>query len=89
MAACKNKKKVVRRSETPSGKSIYAERNPLEFRTERPAWSFAACDSYFWPFSIKAAGNIFWTEILPFLQSLETMTWQEILNYSNNKHHLK
>lgn len=51
MAASKSKKKTVRRSEKPLGKSA-------------------------------------WCEILPFLQSLETLTWQEILNYANNKHHL-
>ena len=88
MAAYKHNKKIVRQAETPPGKHIHIEHNPLIFRTEHPAWNFAACDISLWPFSAQAVGNIFWTEFLPFLQSLETMTWQEILNYSNNKHHM-
>ena len=88
MAAYKHNKKIVRQAETPPEKAVRSEGNPLIFITEHPAWNFAACDTSLWPFSALAAGNIFWTEILPFLQSLKTMTWQEILNYSNNKHHL-
>ncbi len=88
MAAYNCKNKIVHRAETPSGIAVFAEHNPTAFRGEHPAWNFAACDTCFWPFSLKHVGNNFWTEILPFLQSLETMTWQEILNRSNNKHHL-
>ena len=88
MAASKPKKKAVRRSEKPLGKSVATERNPLEYRTEHPAWNFATSDRLFWTFSSDTVGYAFWGEVLPFLQSLEALTWQEILNYANNKHHL-
>ena len=88
MVAYRNRNKIVKQSETPSGKAVRSDRNPLSFRAEHPAWNFASCDASLWPFSLVAVGNSFWTEILPFLQSLETMTWQEILSYSNNKHHM-
>ena len=88
MAGYNSKKKIVHRTETPSGNVICAEHNPIAFRAEYPSWNFATCDTCLWPFSMNAVGDVFWTEILPFLQSLETMTWQEILNRSNNNHHL-
>ena len=88
MAVSKRKTKLIQQHEKPSEKSIPSEYNPLAYRGEYPAWNFAACDKLLWRFSLDIVGNTFWTEILPFLQSIESMTWQEILNYSNNKHHL-
>ena len=88
MAASRNKEKIVKQAESPSGKSIPSNNNPLAYRTEHPAWNFAASDVLYWPFSQEAVNFFFWTEILPFMKSLEALTWQEILNYSNNKHHL-
>ena len=86
MAVSKNKK--VKQRENPKGKNIPDIYNPDGYIHEHPAWNFAACDNVMWSLSQENAGLTFWNEILPFMKSLEAITWQEILSKSNNKHHL-
>ena len=87
MAASKSKNKTVKQRETPKGRSIADVYNPDGYIHEHPAWNFAASDRTMWPFSQDNAGGVFWGEILPFMKSLEAMTWQEILSRANNNHH--
>lgn len=83
-----SRKKTVRQKETPKGRNIPDIYNPDGYIHEHPAWNFAACDNVMWSLSQDKAGEVFWIEILPFMKSIEAMTWQEILSHSNNKHHL-
>lgn len=74
-----------KQKEVPNGKRIIQSNDPERFYPENPAWSFANIDSKMWAFSQKHIGERFWTEILPYLQALETRTWKEIL-LTDKKH---
>lgn len=61
--------------------------NPQNFYRLCPAWSFSHSDCKMWSFCEEVLSSIYWSEIHPFLRSLETQAWGSILSNSNNKHH--
>lgn len=91
MAASKKrfKSKAIpdgKQKEIQSGKHIVQSSNPEQFYPEKPTWSFASADLEMWAFSHDHIQDRFWSEILPYFQSLEKQTWNEILlaNKKNN-----
>ncbi len=81
------KKKEIKQLEFPIGKHIAQGGDPERYYSEHPAWTFASSDQEMWAFSQKHIGKAIWEEILPFLQSLETQTWSEILVRNKKKNH--
>ena len=86
MAACKKNKKIEQR-EHPMEKDIAQERNPEQYYSKNPVWTFANSDQEMWAFSLDHIGVSIWTEILPYLKSLETKTWSEILINGKKQNH--
>lgn len=86
MAGSKRKKEI-KQKENPRGKFIAQGGNPERYYSENPAWSFANSDQEMWSFSKDHIGNLFWTEILPRLKSLESQTWNEILVRDKKQNH--
>ncbi len=86
MAASKRKKEV-KQKESPDGKHIAQAGDPERYYSENPAWTFADSDEEKWAFSLEHMGDLFWTEILPRLKSLETLTWSEILVRDKKQNH--
>lgn len=71
--------KRVFQKEMPAGRHVVQDKNPEGFLQKKPAWNFASCDKEKWAFTKEEIGDAIWTEILPFFQSMESMTWGEIL----------
>lgn len=86
MAGSKRKKEI-KQKENPREKFIAQGGNPEQYYSENPAWSFANSDQEMWAFSEEHIGNLFWTEILPRLKSLESQTWNEILVRDKKQNH--
>ena len=86
MAGSKRKKEIKQR-EVPKGKLIAQGGDPERYYSENPAWTFANSDQEMWAFSQSRTGDLFWTEILPRLKSLETQTWSEILIRDKKQNH--
>lgn len=83
----KKNQKIVKRKENPPGKKISRKEEPDAYYSEYPAWHFAFCDKDMWPFAEENAGELFWKEILPFLQNLEKRQWRDILVNSKKQNH--
>lgn len=83
MAASK-KVKQVQQATSRVAKSEY---DPSSYYSKNPAWYFSLCDTVSWTFDEPNAGDLFWSEILPFMRALEKQTWREILSRSNNNNH--
>lgn len=55
---------------------------------QRPTWVFSRSDqSGRWAFTRENVGDAVWSKILPFLRSIESQTWEEILIGANKQHH--
>lgn len=80
------RKKEVKQKEFPKERFIAQGGDPERYYSENPAWAFASSDQEMWTISREHLGDLFWTEFLPRLRSLETQTWSEILikNKKNN-----
>lgn len=78
--------KIVKQRQTPDSRVAKTTKDPDKYYDEKPAWNFVNADQTNWSFTQENVGDLIWTEILPFLKSLERMTWKEILliNKSNN-----
>lgn len=74
MAVCKRPKQ---KSEPKSREPVQVE-DPNKFYKDYPSWNFKLIDTEAWAFTESCVGDIFWGEILPRLQALETQTWSEI-----------
>lgn len=84
----KRKQKIVKQREFPSNsKKAITTENPDAYYSQKPAWNFASCDTKMWPFTKDHIGDLFWEEILPFLQNLEKMEWRDILLGAKNQNH--
>ncbi|MCD8012352.1 MAG: hypothetical protein LUG99_04140 [Lachnospiraceae bacterium] len=81
------KNKQIRQKQIPIEKSIAQSRNPEQYYTENPAWSFSNSDSQMWAFSREQIGDLIWEEILPRMKALETQTWSEILVRDRKQNH--
>lgn len=86
MAGSKRKKEVKQKV-VPNGRYIAQGGDPERYYSENPAWTFANSDQEMWAFSQSHTGDLFWTEILPRLKSLETQTWSEILIRDKKQNH--
>lgn len=84
--ATSKKKKVVQK-ENPCNARVRQIENPEAFYREYPTWSFNSCDTDMWGFTSYNVGEAFWSEILPYLRSLETRTWNDILIVAKKQNH--
>ena len=85
MAACKNK--AVKQAKQPIDRKAIAKKNPDQFYKQHPAWNFSSCDKEFWSLDAVEARLLFWDEILPRFQGLESQTWNEILVKAQKYNH--
>lgn len=53
----------------------------------RPAWNFHRCDRKYWSLADASNQALFWIEILPYLQNIETKLWREILVQDKKQNH--
>ena len=81
------KVKQVFQKEKPKDRYVGQKENPDSYYQHYPAWNFNSCDTEMWSFTEENVGNIFWKEILPFLQALEKRTWHDILVVDKKKNH--
>lgn len=81
------KKKQVKQKTSPKGKTINQGGNPENYYSLKSSWIFNSTDRAVWTFSKDNTGNLFWEEILPKLQGLESQTWGEILVNNKKENH--
>lgn len=79
--------KKVKQIQQATSRIAKSEFDPVSYYSKNPSWYFSHCDMVSWTLDENNSGNLFWSEILPFLKSLEKRTWQEILSKSNNNNH--
>lgn len=83
-----SKKKIVKQEYSPNqGKNIGRNENPDQYYSDSPSWNFKSCDRTLWSLYADESRNIFWDEILPHLQSLETQKWSDILLKAKKQNH--
>ncbi len=86
MAASK-KDRQIKYGGNPS-REIRTGANPNSIYSCTPSWNFHLCDkSGAWAFTQERLNDVFWKKVLPFLSSLESMTWNEILIGAKKEHH--
>lgn len=85
MAASKNKK--IKLTNRPSSGLPTSRENPDKFYSKKPSWNFATCDKEQWAFNEEHAGELFWKEILPRMEGLESQTWGEVLIDGKKQNH--
>ena len=85
MAACK--KKAVKQAKQPVDRKAATERDPDQFYRQHPAWNFSSCDKELWSLNAAEARLLFWDEILPRFQGLESQTWSDILVKARKYNH--
>lgn len=84
MAACKKK---VAGINLPQVKKVVQADNPNAYYDESPAWVFSTADKECWAFSEDRIGNVIWSEIIPYLQNIETQKWKDILLTAKKQNH--
>lgn len=82
-----SKKKTVVQKESPRERYVGQSVNPDNYYQEHPAWGFNSCDPEMWGFTKENVGDLFWTEVLPFLKNTEKRKWNEILIVSKKQNH--
>lgn len=87
MADFNKKIKRVKRVKEPRGNSIGQGGNPDQYYSQYPAWNFSSCDKKEWSIYSDETREIFWSEILPRIQGLETQTWGVILLDGKKQNH--
>ena len=93
------KKKQVKQKETPtkskvaSSKKVITEKNPINskdpesYYKSQPSWNFNTTDKESWAFTEDCVGDVFWSEILPKLESFEKQKWNDILVVAKKQNH--
>lgn len=85
MAASKSKK--VKQEKRPPDPHVGQVQNPIAYYSLHPAWHFSSCDTDMWRFTEADVGDVFWSEILPYLKSMETRTWGDIMVSAKKQNH--
>ncbi len=85
MVACK--KKTIKQAKQPVDRKAATERDPDRFYRQHPAWNFSSCDKELWSLNAAEARLLFWDEILPRFQGLESQTWSDILVKARKYNH--
>lgn len=80
-------KKKVKMEKVPNDKYIGQGGNPDQFYDQKPSWKFSWCDKEKWSIKEENVQKVFWDEIFPHLQNLETQKWSEILVTSKKYNH--
>lgn len=80
-------KKSIKETKTPKGNQIGQGGNPDQYYSQYPAWNFSKCDKEKWSINSNEVHKIFWNEIFPHLQGLETQTWSSILIEARKQNH--
>lgn len=78
-------KKVVKQKEQPKGKNIRHQGNPDGYYQETPSWCFNSSDAEKWV--LTRHKDLFWSELLPRLNDLESQTWDDILLKAKKHNH--
>ena len=71
----------------PQGKKVVQADDPGAYYDASPAWVFSTADKECWAFSEKRIGNVIWSEIIPYLQNIESQKWKDILLTSKKQNH--
>jgi len=80
--------KKVKRAHTPIDKEVRFGGDPDGVYKQKPSWEFTRCDQQGkWAFSKENVGVDFWEKVFPFLRSIGTQTWNQILLESKKQHH--
>lgn len=78
----------IKQAKQPKGKTIMSLPFDSEaYYSQHPSWNFNSCDTECWPLNGEPGRKYFWSEILPRLKGLESMTWEEILVKGNHQNH--
>lgn len=80
-------KKRIKRAREPEENHISQGGNPEQYYSEHPSWNFSSCDKKNWSLYSEETRSIFWREILPHFQALETQTWKDILIGAKKQNH--
>ena len=80
-------RKKVKQTKNPEGNNIGQGGNPDQYYSQHPAWKFSSCDKEKWSLNSDEVHEIFWSEILPHSQGLETQTWRDILLTEKKQNH--
>lgn len=75
------------KSQNPPSHEIRQEYFPESIYQQKPSWIFSRADqSGRWAFTKGNIGDVVWDKILPFLQSMESQTWAQILRTNSQNH---
>lgn len=80
-------KKKVAGANPPQSKRVVQKDDPDAFYNETPAWIFSTADQECWPFTQEKIGEAIWSEILPYLKSVEGRKWNDILVAAKKQNH--
>lgn len=87
MAGSKKSEKQIKQKFRPEQRKVVQTEDPKAFYSEHPSWNFHTCDNEYWAFTQEAVGDMLWQEILPHLQELEKLEWQEIVLQAKKQNH--
>lgn len=80
-------KSRVKRRGVPKDRKVEIRNNPDQYYQCYPSWNFSSCDKEKWSLWEDSVRDIFWDEILPRLQSLESQKWRDIFVRSAKQNH--
>ena len=81
------KEKRVKSKARPRQREVRQAVDPDEYFSAPPLWSFKMFDHIFWPLDKKEVGDLLWNELLPWMKSIETQVWSEILIVNKKSNH--
>lgn len=81
------KTNVTQRQEGCKNRKTNYQKNSENIYSSVPTWRFSVSDSNQWSFSKDNVGDSFWTEVLPYLKSIETQTWHEVFIAAKKQNH--
>ena len=79
-------KKKIKTKSIPK-ENINPCEKPENLNALKPVWRFSKTDKEYWKNDREEVQKIFWAEIFPRLQGLETQTWNEILVNGKKQNH--
>lgn len=84
MAGCK--KRVVS-PDIPQAKKVIQAGDPEAYYDESPAWVFSTADKECWAFTEERIGSVIWSELIPYMKSVEGQKWKEIMLNAKKQNH--
>ena len=88
MGSNKGKPKTIKQTQQPkTGKNIAQGGDPASYYEQYPSWIFHNSDPQCWQFDKEHLGERFWSELFPYMRSIETRRWSEILVSAKKQNH--